>query len=298
MGDADDRQLCYDGKTITLMDLRKNVYSTIDVPPEIDAALNHAIQAYNLRAPMADLIYANAYAYLTEGTLAGFYLGLSKVQGIPCHHLVFKQKDIDWQIWIENSPTQVPRKFLITDKKAKGLQFTALLSQWNSSPQLEDGLFVFVVPAKAEKVDIRPVAATVGPKRPRNNKEEDSAMLMIKRKNFMARTLFVFLSVVVLGGLLLVNPGKTPLVTGGEAWAGSLGARRGVGTSAGAGGGAVGAGAGVPARGSAGAPVAAPKRLCDTGGGVGTSAGAGGGAVGAGAGAPARGSAGAPAPRR
>ena len=165
VGDVDDRQLFYDGKTMTLVDLRKNVYSTIDVPPEIDAALNHAIQAYNLRAPMADLIYSNAYDYLTEGTLAGFYLGLSKVQGIPCHHLVFRQKDIDWQIWIENSPTPVPRKFLITDKKAKGLQFTALLSQWNTSPQLEDSLFVFVVPAKAKKVDLRPVVPTVGPKK-------------------------------------------------------------------------------------------------------------------------------------
>jgi len=32
LGDAGDRQLFYDGKTITLMDLSNNVYSTIDVP--------------------------------------------------------------------------------------------------------------------------------------------------------------------------------------------------------------------------------------------------------------------------
>ena len=164
-GDVDDRQTMYDGKTITIMDLRKNVYSSIDAPPEIDAALDHAIQAYNLRAPLADLIYANAYDYLTEGTLAGFYLGLSKVQGITCHHLVFKQKDIDWQIWIEDSPTPLPRKFLVTDKKAKGLQFTALLSKWNTAPKFEDSLFAFVVPPKAERVDLRSVAAAGGPKK-------------------------------------------------------------------------------------------------------------------------------------
>ena len=163
-GDVDERQLVYDGKTMILMDLRRNVYSSIDVPPEIDAALNHAIQAYNLRAPLADLIYAKAYDYLTEGALAGFYLGVSKVQGIPCHHLVFKQKDIDWQIWIETSPTPVPRKFLVTDKKAKGLQFTALLSEWNPSPQLEDSVFVFTAPAEAKKVDLRPRAAAGGTK--------------------------------------------------------------------------------------------------------------------------------------
>jgi hypothetical protein len=165
VGDLGDRQLVYDGKTMTLMDLSKNVYSTIDVPPEIDAALNHTIKAYNLRAPLADLIYANAYDYLMEGTLAGFYLGLSKVQGQLCHHLAFRQKEIDWQIWIENGPTPLPRKFLITGKKAQGLQVTALLSQWNTSPQLEESLFTFVVPAKAEQVTLRPVAAPVGPKK-------------------------------------------------------------------------------------------------------------------------------------
>ena len=35
-------------------------------PPEIDAALNHTIKAYNLRVPLADLIYAKAYDYLME----------------------------------------------------------------------------------------------------------------------------------------------------------------------------------------------------------------------------------------
>ena len=162
-GDVDDRQTFYNGKTLTILDQKNNTYSTIDVPPKLDAAIDYAIQTYNLRAPFADLIYSDPYDDLTEGTLAGYDLGLSKVQGVTCHHLVFKQKDIDWQIWIEDGPTPLPRKFLITDKKAKGLQFTALFSQWNTSPQLEDDLFDFVAPTTAEKVELRPVAPTGGP---------------------------------------------------------------------------------------------------------------------------------------
>ena len=107
-------------------------------------------------------------------------------------------------------------------------------------------------------------------------------MQMMTRKQLMPKTLIVLVSMAALGGLLLVNPGNTLLSKGGKAWAGSLGARPGVGTSAGAGGGAVGPGPGAPARGAVGAP------------GVGTSAGVGGGAVGAGPGAPARGAAGTP----
>jgi len=165
VGDTDNRQLVYDGKTITLMDRTKNFYTTITAPPELDAALEHATQAFNLRAPLADLIYTKAYEYLTEGVVSGFYVGMSKVQGVPCHHLAFREKDIDWQIWVEDGPTPLPRKFLITDKKAGGLQFTAVFTKWNTSPQLEDSLFTFVAPAKAEKIDILPAAAPASPKK-------------------------------------------------------------------------------------------------------------------------------------
>jgi hypothetical protein len=165
LGDTDNRQIFFDGKTITLMDKSKNFYTAIPAPPELDAALEHAIQSFNLRAPLADLIYTKAYEYLTEGALSGFYVGLSKVQGVSCHHLAFREKDIDWQIWIEDSQTPVPRKFLITDKTAQGLQFTAVFTKWNTSAQLEDGLFTFVAPEKAEKIDILPAVAPAPPKK-------------------------------------------------------------------------------------------------------------------------------------
>ncbi len=165
VGDTDNRLLVYDGKTITLLDRAKNFYTTIVAPPNIDAALEHAIQAFNLRAPLTDLISTKSYEYLTEGVLSGFYVGQSKVQGVPCHHLAFRQKDIDWQIWVEGGPTPLPRKFLITDKKSQGLQFTAVLTKWNTSPQFEEGLFTFVAPEKAEKIDILPAATSASPQK-------------------------------------------------------------------------------------------------------------------------------------
>jgi hypothetical protein len=165
VGDTDNREFFYDGKTITLMNRSKNFYTTMTAPPEIDAALEHGIKAFNLRAPLADLIYTKAFEYLTEGALSAFYVGLSKVQGVTCHHLAFREKDIDWQIWIEDSQTPLPRKFLITDKTTQGLQFTAMFTKWNTSPQLEDSLFTFVAPEKAEKIDILPAVAPAPPKK-------------------------------------------------------------------------------------------------------------------------------------
>ena len=81
VGDTDNRLLVYDGKTITLMDRTKNFYTTIPAPPELDAALEHATQAFNLRAPLADLIYTKAYENLTAGVAFRFLRGTEQGSG-------------------------------------------------------------------------------------------------------------------------------------------------------------------------------------------------------------------------
>ena len=158
LGDEDNRLFLYDGKTITLMDRSRNVYTTIDAPPEIDAALNHAIQAFNLRAPLADLVYTKAYENLTSGVISGFYAGLHKVQGVPCHHLAFRQKDIDWQIWIEDGARALPRKYVISTVDVVGApQFEVMMRNWTTSPDVSPTKFHFTPPAGATEVKFLPV---------------------------------------------------------------------------------------------------------------------------------------------
>ncbi len=52
--------------------------------------------------PLAELLYSDVYEGLTKNVQAGFYFGMSEVDGVPCHHLVFVQESIDWQVWIED----------------------------------------------------------------------------------------------------------------------------------------------------------------------------------------------------
>ena len=154
-----------------LADLSKNVYSTIDVPPDIDTALNHTIKSYNLRAPLADLIYANAYDYLMEGTLAGFYLGLSKVQGHLCHHLAFRQKGSIGKSGSKTAQPRCPASSSSRIRKPKGCRSPPCFPNGTLHPQLEESLFV-CGSAKAEQVTLRPVAAPVGPKKTKKNERE------------------------------------------------------------------------------------------------------------------------------
>ena len=157
-GDLANQQFFFDGKYLTLFNNDQNVYARLEAPGTIEEALEYAQDAFDLNAPLSDLIYPDAYNVLTQNVHSGHYVGLHLVRGIQCHHLVFVQDDIDWQIWIENSQTPLPRKMIITSKwLAGGPQFTSLMSYWKTSARLPQDLFIFTPPVTAQKIEILPV---------------------------------------------------------------------------------------------------------------------------------------------
>jgi hypothetical protein len=157
-GDLIDQRMWYDGKTFTLMDLWDNGYAEIDAPPKIDEALDFMAREYGISSPVADVLYRDPYAVLTENVLTGIYIGRPVVRGVPTHHLAFTQENIDWQLWIEDGAQPVPRKAVITYKNVTSSpQFTVWLSDWNFTPNLADSLFEFFPPEGAHRVEIKPI---------------------------------------------------------------------------------------------------------------------------------------------
>ncbi len=143
-GDLENERIWYDGEQFTVLDLRKNEYEQAKVEGDIDSALDHMAEAYGESSPLADLVYSDPYAILVENVETGMYVGLHEVRGVKCHHLAFTQKNIDWQIWIEDGAQPVPCKAVITYKDAESVpQFTAVLYDWEFSPHLPDSLFEF-----------------------------------------------------------------------------------------------------------------------------------------------------------
>ena len=159
VGDLAVQQFFFDGKSVTLFNKDKSFYATLEAPGTIAEALDYAQKAFDLSAPLSDLIYPDAYSVLTQNVYSGHYVGLHLVRGIQCHHLVFIEDDIDWQIWIENSQTPYPRKIVITSKWLAGApQFTAMMSYWKPSARLSQDLFIFTPPITAQRIDILPAA--------------------------------------------------------------------------------------------------------------------------------------------
>jgi hypothetical protein len=153
-GDVVEQSYYYDGKTLTLFNPREKYYATLKAPPTIEQALDFARDTLDVVAPAGDLLYRDAYEMLMQDTTAGFVVGKSFVGGVRCDHLAFRKADVDWQIWIQEGATPLPRKYVITSTKEAGTpDFTVLMHKWNVAPQITGGMFVFKPPQGAKRVD-------------------------------------------------------------------------------------------------------------------------------------------------
>lgn len=153
-GDTLSRSVWFDGKSISVYDRSQNVYATITTPGSIDTALDTLSDKYDAAVPLADLLYANPYAVLTEDVTYSKYLGLHLAAGVLCHHLVFSQPTIEWQIWIDAGDKPVVRQLAISYVREPGEpQYVAVLSKWRLLTNVPADLFHFDPPEGATRVE-------------------------------------------------------------------------------------------------------------------------------------------------
>lgn len=159
-GDLGARQFWYDGKSVTLYDPAMPFYASEPAPPELDNMLAQLLPKLNFVPPLADLLYRDPYRTVRGNIEYGFDLGQSEVNGRTCHALAFVEKDVDWQIWIENGPQPTPCKLVITYKNQPSQpQFTAVFKDWDFSPRIAEAVFTPELPAGTEKIPFATVAA-------------------------------------------------------------------------------------------------------------------------------------------
>jgi len=153
-GDTLSRSVWFDGQTFSIFDRTQNVYAGIPMPGSIDTALDTLADKYGVSVPLADLLYNDPYALLTEDVTYSRYLGLHLAAGVLCHHLVFSQPTIEWQIWIDAGDQPLVRQLAISYVREQGEpQYVATLSKWRLLSALPDELFRFEAPDGAQRVD-------------------------------------------------------------------------------------------------------------------------------------------------
>jgi hypothetical protein len=160
-GDLGARQFWYDGKSVTLYDPAMPFYAREAAPPEIDSMLDQLVPKLDFAPPLADFLYRDPYKSVRGNIQYGFDLGQNGVNGRTCRTLAFVEKDIDWQIWIENGPQPTPCALVITYKTQPAQpQFTAVFSDWDFAPRIAEAVFTPELPPGTEKIPFATVAAT------------------------------------------------------------------------------------------------------------------------------------------
>jgi hypothetical protein len=143
-GPVAEADIIYDGKTLTLYGKDLNVFYQTKAAGSIDDAILAYELETGLPAPGADLLFADPYAVLSSGVESSVHLGMSYVDGVECHHLAFREKDTDWQIWVKAGNEPLPMKYVITSKwQTAAPQYQLRIRNWNLKPQIGDDQFTF-----------------------------------------------------------------------------------------------------------------------------------------------------------
>jgi len=150
----DAYRVWYQGKTLTILDERRYVYAVVETPDRIDEMLDFMAEEYGLVFPMADLLYPDPYEVLTEQVTSGTYVDEQEIGEHRCHHLLFTQDMVDWQIWIDAGGVPVPRRVVITyNDDPDAPQFDGVLDEWQRVDTGEKD-FAPTLPKDARQVEI------------------------------------------------------------------------------------------------------------------------------------------------
>ncbi len=152
------RGFWYDGKTLTILDRTHNWYSSAAMPSTLDDMVDTARDEYGIDLPLIDLAVSDPYKNAIAKVETAKYYGISPVLGVLCHHLAFTQDNVDWQIWIQEGPQPLIRKFVITHKNDPGQpEFTAFILHYDMNDRITNTDFEFNSPVGASKIAMRKV---------------------------------------------------------------------------------------------------------------------------------------------
>ena len=163
--DRKTREFFYDGKTFTIYGVRSGYYAQVPAPPTIKQLVEVIGRRYGIEMPLADLFYWGTEKSGVEDIRAATNVGPSTVEGALCDHYAFRQKDVDWQVWIQQGAEPLPRKLLVTTMDDPARPQHEVVMTWTLNPTFDDKLFVFVPPKNALPVPIDDAEAMARPAR-------------------------------------------------------------------------------------------------------------------------------------
>src|SRR5277367_4061432 len=148
------RLYLYNGKDFTVFAERVNYYATVPAPATVGKLATELDEKYGLEIPLEDLFFWGTPQSKEKDITGAADIGPSEIGDVTCEHYTFRQKGLDWQVWIQLGDYPLPRKLVLTTVTDESRpQYTSILT-WNLAPSYNEAAFEFDPPPDAHKITI------------------------------------------------------------------------------------------------------------------------------------------------
>lgn len=152
-----NRDLIYDGKTVTLYSPEQKYYSQAKFDENLSVLAHRLRERYALELPSTDLFLWGTDAAPLDNMQSAMNAGQDIVGSDVCDHYVFRQGDIDWQIWIATGARPLPRKLVITNRADEARPQSVTVYKWKPNAKFGNNVFAFKPPQDAKVAEFVPV---------------------------------------------------------------------------------------------------------------------------------------------
>jgi hypothetical protein len=151
-----EREIIYDGKTVTLYTPAQKYYSAVEFTETIGGLIDRLESKFGVEMPLSDLFLFGTPAAPLDKLESAMNAGQDFVGDDLCDHYAYRQGKVDWQIWITTGSKPLPRKVVITNRADDARPQSVSLIEWNLKPTFKDAVFRFTPPKGATKIEIVP----------------------------------------------------------------------------------------------------------------------------------------------
>jgi len=136
----------------TVYDHDQNMYVHIETAKSIEKTLDTLFDAFDFKAPLAQLIYSDMENRFLFDKSKNF--GIVDLVGEECHYIAFSTKTAEVHAWVTTADTPLIKHYRIVDKTSKNNAYKSTTIHWEEASSITASDFVFTAPKNAQEAFI------------------------------------------------------------------------------------------------------------------------------------------------
>jgi len=151
-GDIRNRSNYLNNGLYTIYDHHKNLYIHIDTPKSIEDTLDAIFDTFEIKSPLAQLIYSNMGERIKFDNSKNF--GIVDLNGVECHYIAFTNKTNEVHVWITTGDNPLVKHYRVVDKTSQNNAYKSTTIHWKDAKTIAPSDFVFAAPKNAKEAFI------------------------------------------------------------------------------------------------------------------------------------------------